>query len=96
VALILNPTISYIYLLDEKKTLVGVFDLGEIALAAEPVLLGDLTVSPVVSTLSDDRRQDLAELFARYQFHMIPVVDEHDRLLGVIPSRDIMKELVRI
>jgi predicted transcriptional regulator len=33
-------------------------------------------------------------LFTRYQFHMIPIVDEHDRLLGVIHHRDIMKGLV--
>jgi Mg/Co/Ni transporter MgtE len=36
----------------------------------------------------------LAELFARYQFHMIPVVDEHERLLGVVHYHDIMKGLV--
>jgi magnesium transporter len=70
-------------------------DLRDIVLAAETVLLGDLMVSPVVSALSDDKRRDLEELFARYQFHMIPVVDEQDRLLGVIHSRDIMKGLVR-
>ena len=46
-------------------------------------------VSPVVSAQCDDRRQDLQELFVRYGSHMIPVVDEHDRLLGVIHSRDI-------
>jgi magnesium transporter len=65
--------------------------LREIVLGADTVLLGDLMVSPVVSALSDDRREDLAALFARYQFHMIPVVDEDDRLLGVIHFRDIMK-----
>lgn len=91
-----NPhSISYIYLLDDGKTLLGIVDLRDIVLAAETVLLGDLMVSPVVSALSDDRRGDLEELFARYQFHMIPVVDEQDRLLGVIHSRDIMKRLVR-
>jgi magnesium transporter len=88
-------SISYIYLLDDGKTLLGIVDLRDIVLAAETVLLGDLMVSPVVSALSDDKRRDLEELFARYQFHMIPVVDEQDRLLGVIHSRDIMKGLVR-
>jgi len=44
--------------------------------------------------VNDDTREDLAELFARYQFHMIPVVDEHERLLGVVHYHDIMKGLV--
>lgn len=87
-------SLSYIYLVDDEKTLLGVVDIREIVLAAGTVLLGDLMVSPVVSAQSDDRREDLAELFARYQFHMLPIVDEHDRLVGVIHYRDIMKGLV--
>ena len=87
-------SLSYLYLVDDEKTLLGVVDIREIVLAADTVLLGDLMASPVVSAQSDDRREDLAELFARYQFHMIPIVDEHDRLVGVIHYRDIMKGLV--
>jgi magnesium transporter len=85
---------SYLYVVDDEKTLLGVVDIREIILAADTVLLGDLMKSPVVSAQHDDRREDLAELFARYQFHMIPIVDEHDRLVGVIHYRDIMKGLV--
>src|SRR5580692_2294173 len=87
-------SLSYLYLVDDEKTLLGVVDIREIVLAADTVLLGDLMASPVVSAQSDDTREDLVELFTRYQFHMIPIVDEHDRLLGVIHHRDIMKGLV--
>src|SRR6202035_1897334 len=54
-------SISYIYLLDDGKTLLGIVDLRDIVLAADTVLLGDLMVSPVVSALSDDKRRDLEE-----------------------------------
>ncbi len=87
-------SLSYLYLVDDEKTLLGVVDIREIVLAADTVLLGDLMASPVVSAQSDDTREDLVELFTRYQFHMIPIVDEHDRLVGVIHHRDIMKGLV--
>jgi Mg/Co/Ni transporter MgtE len=30
-------------------------------------------------------------LFAKYQFHLLPVVDAQDRLLGIVRGRDIMK-----
>jgi len=33
----------------------------------------------------------LVALFVKYQFHMLPVVDAHDRLLGIVRNRDIMK-----
>ena len=87
-------SISYVYILDHQKRLIGVADLREIILAQDTSSLGDLMTSPIVSAENDDRREDLAELFARYQFHMIPVLDEQDRLLGVVHSRDIMKGLV--
>ena len=87
-------SLSYVYLLDDERTLLGVVDLRDIVLAGDPVLLGDIMVAPVVSAQRDDTREDLAELFARYQFHLIPVVDEQDRMLGVVYYRDIMKDLV--
>jgi magnesium transporter len=87
-------SLSYLYLVDDERTLLGVVDIRELVFATDTVLLGDLMASPVVSAQSDDTREDLAELFTRYQFRMIPIVDEHDRLLGVIHYRDIMKGLV--
>ncbi|MCX5907363.1 MAG: CBS domain-containing protein [Deltaproteobacteria bacterium] len=38
-------------------------------------------------------REDMEELFAKYHYRMIPVVDPHDRLLGVIHHRDIMQAI---
>jgi Mg/Co/Ni transporter MgtE len=37
-------SLSYLYVVDDKKTLLGVVDLREIVLAADTVLLGDLMV----------------------------------------------------
>ncbi len=51
-------------------------------------------VSQVVSAEADDMREDLAEMFAKYHYRMIPVLDEQDRVLGVIHYNDIMKDLV--
>ena len=48
-------------------------------------------VSPVVTAEADDVQEDLSEMFAKYHYRMIPVVDDHDRLLGVIQYNDIMK-----
>ncbi len=30
--------------------------------------------------------------FAKYQFRMLPVVDAHDHLLGVVRFKDLMKD----
>jgi Mg/Co/Ni transporter MgtE len=36
----------------------------------------------------------MAELFAKYHYRMLPVVDARDHLLGVIHYNDIIKGLV--
>ena len=53
-----------------------------------------MMVSPVVTAEADDLRDDLEELFAKYHYRMMPVVDRRDHLLGVIHYNDIMRGLV--
>jgi magnesium transporter len=89
-----HDSISYIYVVGDNKVLLGVVDLRELVLAPEDASVGDLMASPVVSAQEDDVREDLAEMFAKYHFRMIPVVDAHDCVLGVIHYKDIMKGLV--
>lgn len=87
--------ISYIYVVaPEGNILQGVVDLRELLLAADHVTLSEIMGAPVVSAEQDDTQEDLAQIFAKYHYRMIPVVDPQDRLLGVIRFKDIMKELV--
>ena len=89
-----HSRISYIYIVSPENVLVGVVDLRDVVLAADTAALGDLLVSPVVSAEEDHTRDDLADLFAKYHYRMIPVVDSRDHLLGVVHYNDIMKGLV--
>jgi len=90
-----HESISYVYIVvGDEKVLIGVVDLRDLVLAKDETALGDLMVSPVVSAEHDDVRDDLTELFAKYHFRMIPVVDAKDRLLGVVHYNDIMRGLV--
>jgi CBS domain-containing protein/sporulation protein YlmC with PRC-barrel domain len=87
-----NRNISYLYIVvGEGKHLQGVVDLRDLVVAPENTGLGELMISPVVTADHDCLREDLVALFAKYQFHMLPVVDAQDRLLGIVRNRDIMK-----
>ena len=77
-----------------ERVLQGVVDLRELVLSDDALPLGEVMVAPVVAAESDDVREDLEELFAKYHYRMIPVVDRADHLLGVIHYKDIMKGLV--
>ena len=84
--------ISYIYLVaDRENSLVGLVDLRDLVTAQPDTSLGDLMVAPVVTAERDALREDLVESFAKYQFRMLPVVDAHDHLLGVVRYKDLMK-----
>ncbi len=86
--------LSYTYVVGgPEKILLGVVDLRELVLAPDDKTLGDIMASPVVAAEEDDTRDDLAELFLKYHYRMIPVVDDKDRLLGIIHHNDIVKGL---
>lgn len=89
-----QDSISYIYVLGTEGQLVGVVDLRDLVLAQDDKPLGEMMVSPVVCIQEDDTHDDLGEMFAKYHFQMIPVVDQKDRVLGVIHYKDIMKGLI--
>jgi len=85
-------SISYLYVVsDNGQTLLGVIDLRELMLAADHLTLGEIMVEPVVTAEEDDVQDDLSEMFAKYHYRMIPVVDSQDNILGVIRYNDIMK-----
>jgi magnesium transporter len=87
--------LSYLYVVNhDGKTLVGVVDLRELVLAADTAAIGDIMTAPVVTAEADDLKEDLAELFARYHYRMIPIADAQDAILGVIRYKDIMKGVV--
>jgi magnesium transporter len=90
-----HEMVAYIYVTAEPdRVLLGVVDLRELVLAPDGVTLAELMTSPVVAAEADDLKDDLAELFAKYHYRMIPVVNEKDCLLGVIHYKDIMKGFV--
>jgi magnesium transporter len=84
--------LSYIYVVNQDgKTLVGVVDLRELVLAPDTASMGEIMTAPVVTAEVDDLKEDLAQIFAKYHYRMIPVADAQDSILGVIRYKDIMK-----
>ena len=84
-----SKAISYVYIVEESNILIGVVDLRELVLANDAARLEDLMAPSVVSAEEDDIREDLMELFDKYHYRTIPVVDAEDHLLGVIHHSDI-------
>jgi len=85
--------ISYVYVVTEEKVLIGVVDIRELILASDDRPLGEVMSPSVVSADEDKTREDLEEMFTKYHYRMMPIVDGKDRLLGVVRYNDLAQSL---
>jgi magnesium transporter len=84
---------STIYLIDSKGTLAGAVPLAKLVLAAPNDPLLSLTQEPLISCKAGANEKEFAELFDKYNLQMLPVVDEQNKLTGVITSDDVISLL---
>ncbi len=85
--------VSTIYLVDSKGTLVGAVPLARVALAAAATPMLSLTQEPLVLAHEGVEENEVAELFDKYNLLTLPVVDEHNKLTGIITSDDVISML---
>jgi predicted transcriptional regulator len=85
-----KDVIMYIYVVDNKGTLLGVIDLKELLQADDKALLKDIMVQNVIALNTESTLKEASQSFARYDFRALPVTDEKNRIVGVIPYRDVM------
>lgn len=84
-----QDVIMYVYVTDDKGTLLGVVDLRELIAASTEQTLADIMIDHFISLSPDETLRDALEMFERYSFRAIPVTDESEHMHGVISLRDI-------
>ena len=85
--------VSTIYLVDSHGTLVGAVPLARLVLAEANTPMLSLTQEPLVLAHQGVGENEVAELFDKYNLQTLPVVDEHNKLTGVITSDDVISML---
>lgn len=85
-----KAVIMYIYVVDEQDKLLGVVDIRELLQARLEERISDIMTENVITLNSNATLTEASEVFKRYSFRAIPVVDNDDKMLGVVPYRDIM------
>jgi magnesium transporter len=86
-------SVSTIYLVDSHGTLVGAVPLVKLVLAQSDTPLLSLTQEPLVLTHKETSDSEVAELFDKYNLVTLPVIDDHNKLAGVITSDDVITML---
>lgn len=85
--------VSTIYLVDSHGTLLGAVPLPRVALAQPTAPMLSLIQEPLVMAHQDTAENEVAELFDKYNLQTLPVVDEHNKLTGIITSDDVISML---
>ena len=85
--------IYYIYVVDDSGSLVGVLSLRKLVAAPPETLVRELMDSDVISVRTDADQEDVAATVARYGFVAVPVVDETNKLLGIVTVDDVIDVL---
>ncbi len=80
----------YLYVVDQSNVLTGVVSLREIVAHSFDTLIRDIANPNVISVPASTDQEEVARIFSKYSFLMMPVVDERDHILGVITVDDVM------
>jgi sporulation protein YlmC with PRC-barrel domain len=85
--------VSTIYLVDSHGTLSGAVPLARLVLAPPSTPMLSLLQEPLVMAHEGVEENEVAELFDKYNLQTLPVVNQHNRLTGVITSDDVISML---
>ena len=86
-------TVSTIFIVDSHDTLSGTVPLAKLVLAGPTTPLLALTQEPLIFCHANASDKEVAELFDKYNLLTLPVVDDRNKMTGVITSDDVISML---
>jgi len=81
-------SVHYIYVIDHEGRLQGTVSLRQLVLADPSHTLSEIAETEIVSANPDDDQEEVAETISKYSLLALPVIDEADKLLGIITIDD--------
>jgi magnesium transporter len=82
--------VFYLYVVDERRHLVGVTSLRRLLLVSPETPLKRIMTSDLISSRVETDQEEVAQQVASYNLLAIPVVDEENKLVGVITVDDVI------
>jgi magnesium transporter len=82
--------VFYLYVVDDRRHLVGVVSLRRLLLVSPETPLKRIMTTDIISARVDTDQEEAARQVASYNLLAIPVVDEENKLAGVITVDDVI------
>ena len=84
-----KETIYTCYVL-EKRVLTGIVSAKDLLISPLDKKIGEIMETNWISVSAYDDREDAAQMFARYNYLALPVVDKENRMVGIITFDDVI------
>ena len=85
-----SETINVCYVLDQRRTLVGTVALRYLLLSPPDAIIGEIMHENIISLHTMMDQEEVARQFKKYDFTSMPVVDNEERLVGIITIDDVV------
>ena len=82
--------VFYLYLTDDEKRLTGVASLRTLATSQTHIKMNEIMVKRVHSVRPETDQEEVAKIVAQYNYLAVPVIDDHDILLGIVTVDDVV------
>ncbi len=88
-----TESLARIYVVDDQGRLIGKVRLRHLTFSSWDTPIKDIVQEVDMKILATADQEEAAQMFIKYDMTLLPVVDEYDRLLGVITHDDILEIL---
>ena len=85
-----KETINICYVLDTERHLIGTVSLRYLLLRKADEIIGDFMNDNIISVNTMTDQEEVAQIFSKYDFTAMPVVDNENRLVGIITIDDVV------
>lgn len=85
-----SDRLFYVYVTDQNKRLRGVLKVRDLLLRNPQLRIRDIMIREVRAVSVHADQEEIARLFKHYGFAVVPVVDDFQRLRGLVTSDDVM------
>ncbi len=82
--------VFYLYAIDERQHLVGVISLRDLITSRPDTTLREIMVTNVHAVDTDMDQEEVAHIVSRYNILAVPVVNESNKLLGIVTVDDVI------
>ncbi len=87
--------LNYVYVINNKNQLVGVVSYRDLLLSEAETAVTEIMETAIAKVYDTTEQSEVAKMIGRFDFVSLPVVNEHNILVGIIRSDEVLYLVVR-